>query len=52
MPINRLSPIIYDQLTGDKIFARPQLYYGNMYTVKCMWFKNDKLVIDYALAHR
>ena len=25
LPINRLSPIIYDQLTGDKIFAGVQL---------------------------
>ena len=26
LPINRLSPIIYGQLTGDKIFAGAQLY--------------------------
>ena len=26
VPINRLSPIIYDQLTSDKIFAGAQLY--------------------------
>ena len=27
MPINRLSPIINGQLTGDEIFVRPQHYY-------------------------
>ena len=26
VPINRLSPIVYDQLTGDKIFEGAQLY--------------------------
>ena len=38
MSINRLSPIIYDQLTGDKIFAGAQLYLyvTNYHQVQCI----------------